>query len=130
MRSFASKKNINLKSIHFTDLVDPIHGAGCMDSRQLSFDWVIAILIELPDSVERIAFSFWLIPSDKLGLDTDNGINWPKLVRVLGRLQQLTHVELRLNARKAHRQWIKKKCEQRFPEWRYRLQVTSINGQR
>ncbi|KAG6901806.1 hypothetical protein C0995_007742 [Termitomyces sp. Mi166 len=130
-RTFALEKNINLKSIHFADLVDPTHGADHMSSRQLSFDWVIALLLQLPASTERITFTFWLIPSDKLGLDTDkrDSIDWPKLVQALGRLQRLTYVELRLNARRSHRRWIRKKCEQRLTGLAHLLQVTSIDGE-
>ncbi|KAG6917485.1 hypothetical protein DXG01_002348 [Tephrocybe rancida] len=128
-RAFALERNINLNSVHFVDLIDPSHGTRYMN--HFSFDWVMALLLQLPDSTEMLTFSFWLIPGDTLGLDKEKGgegIDWPTFVWRLMRLKRLRHVELRLGAQKLHRCWIRKICEQRFPELKEVLRVTCNAG--
>ncbi|KAF8056527.1 hypothetical protein FPV67DRAFT_1677915 [Lyophyllum atratum] len=123
--AFALGENTSLTSVHFTDLVDPCHGSGFMG--QFSFDWVVDLLEQLPSSVERIMFSIWLIPGDRLGLDeSSDSADWVKLVRALMRLDGLKTAEFRLGAEEAHRGWLRKKCEERFPELKSVLKVTSF----
>ncbi|KAG6811070.1 hypothetical protein H0H92_009130 [Tricholoma furcatifolium] len=134
-RAFALQKNPNLKSIHFADLVDPTHSTSDGLSRHFSIfsiSWVLAFLRQLPNSTERITFSFWLISGDKLGLGDGKkpySINWWKLVETLRPLHELTCVKLRLEAKEAHRRWIMRQLERHFPELKRVLQVTSMHDE-
>ncbi|KAG6836304.1 hypothetical protein H0H93_009277 [Arthromyces matolae] len=127
--AFALGKNNRLTSVHFADLVDPSHGMSYMC--QFSFDWVIQMLLQFPQSVERIIFTFILIPGDKLGIDGSGAktgeIDWIKLVETLGRLPRLTAVEFRLGAEHAHRQWISRKLLERFPAMLDLMQFANLD---
>lgn len=123
---FSLGENTSLASVHFTDLVDPCHGSG--STGQFSFDWVIGLLQQLPPSVVRVVFSMWLIPGDRLGLDGKrDSVDCEKLVRTLMHLQGLKSAEFRLVAETAHLEWLRKKCEERFPELKGVLHVTGVS---
>ncbi|KAG5653461.1 hypothetical protein H0H81_000230 [Sphagnurus paluster] len=114
--AFTLEENTSLKSVHFGELVDPVHDVGLSREFSNSWEWVADLLHQLPCSVQRVAFSCWLVPGDRLGLDkkSADSVDWRRLVPVLARLERLKEVEFRLAAGLEHRRWLREKIGRQF----------------